>query len=137
MNKNFGVLLLLLAFIFSGVAGAATIENFKARTTQDIVDLCSTPVDDPTYTAAIHFCHGYLIGAFHYYLAESSGPEGKRLVCLPNPPPSRNEAIKMYIEWAKAHPEYMGEAAVDTEFRFLIETWPCEEQSGQSKGGKP
>jgi hypothetical protein len=31
----------------------------------------------------------------------------------------------MFIEWAKAHPEYLNEPPVETEFRFLIETWPC------------
>ena len=54
------------------------------------------------------------------------GPEGVKLVCLPDPPPSRNEAIDMFIQWAKARPQYWKEEAVETEFRFLIEQWPCK-----------
>ena len=58
-------------------------------------------------------------------VAQASGPEGKRMVCPPDPPPSRNASIAMFIEWAQAHPEYLNEPPVETEFRFLIETWPC------------
>ena len=32
----------------------------------------------------------------------------------------------MFIDWAKAHPQYMDESPVETEFRFLMETWPCK-----------
>ena len=34
-------------------------------------------------------------------------------------------AVALLIEWAQAHPEYLNEPPVETEFRFLIETWPC------------
>jgi hypothetical protein len=30
------------------------------------------------------------------------------------------------MEWAKEHPQYMGESPVETEFRFLMEKWPCK-----------
>jgi hypothetical protein len=119
-------MLLIAALTAPGIAGAVTEEDFLVKTTQDLVDLCTVSPNDPLADEAVHFCHGYLVGAYHYYLAESSGPEGKRLVCLPNPPPSRSEAIAMFIEWAKAHPQYMGEAPVETQFRFLMEKWPCK-----------
>jgi hypothetical protein len=45
---------------------------------------------------------------------------------MPDPEPSRNEAIGMFIEWAKSHPQHWQERPVETEFRFLIETWPCK-----------
>ena len=32
----------------------------------------------------------------------------------------------MFVEWAKAHPQYMNELPVETEFRFLMEKWPCK-----------
>jgi len=32
----------------------------------------------------------------------------------------------MFIEWLKTHPQYMGDEAVDTQFRFLMEKWPCK-----------
>ncbi len=78
------------------------------------------------YKEALHFCHGFLVGAFQYYLASVSGPKAKALVCPPDPPPTRNEAIAAFIAWAQAHPQYMSEAPVETEFRFLTERWPCK-----------
>jgi len=48
------------------------------------------------------------------------------MICVPNPKPSRNEAIVMFIELTKAHHQYMNEKPVETEFRFLMEKWPCK-----------
>mgnify|MGYP001817368618 FL=1 len=48
------------------------------------------------------------------------------MVCLPDPPPSRNDIFAMFVEWFNAHPQYLKEKAVETEFRFLMETWPCK-----------
>lgn len=125
--KRILIVVLLIGFCFAPLrAGAVTEEDFKARTTQAIVDLCTASPEDPVQNAAVHFCHGYLLGAFHYYMAETAGDESSRMVCFPNPGPTRNEAVKMFIDWAQAHPEYMQELPVETEFRFLVETWPCK-----------
>jgi len=32
----------------------------------------------------------------------------------------------MFLAWAQAHPQYMNERPVETEFRFLTEKWPCQ-----------
>jgi hypothetical protein len=107
------------------VGAAVTEKDFVADTTQNFLNLCTASVDDPLYHQAVNFCHGYLVGAFQYYAAAAAGPDGVKLVCLPEPPPTRNQAIAMFVEWAKAHPQFMQEKPVDTEFRFLMETWPC------------
>ena len=39
---------------------------------------------------------------------------------------ARNEAIARFLEWAKSNQQYMSERAVEAEFRFLMETWPCK-----------
>jgi len=116
----------LLTLPALALAGAVSEKDFQAQTTEDLINLCTATPDDPLYQQAVNFCHGYLVGAYAYYQAESAGPKGTKLVCLPDPPPSRNEAIKMFIEWAKAHPQYMKERPVETEFRFLMEKWPCK-----------
>jgi hypothetical protein len=103
----------------------ATREEFLVRTTQDFVGICSTSPNDPLYPAAIGFCHGYAVGAYHYYLAETAGPKGAPFVCPPEPPPSRAEILPMFVAWAQANPQYMGERPVDSLFRFLSEKWPC------------
>ena len=107
------------------LSGGATRDEFLVRTTQDYVAICSTSPHDPLYAAAMGFCHGFAVGAYHYYLAEASGPKGTPLVCPPEPPPSRTEILSMFVTWARANPQTMGERPVDSFFRFLAEKWPC------------
>ena len=56
----------------------------------------------------------------------AAGPEGRRLVCMPDPEPSRNEEIARLVKWVQAHPEYFDESPVETEFRYLMQRFPCE-----------
>jgi hypothetical protein len=119
--------LFLVAIVGPGIARAVTDEDFQAKTSQNLLNLCTVPASDPRAQEAIHFCHGYLIGAYHYHIAETAGPDiAKRLVCIPASGVTRNEALAMFVDWAKARPQYMNESPVDTEFRFLIEKWPCK-----------
>jgi len=129
MFKNLLRSLLLVSFLIPALAGAAvTDEDFVLRTTENLVTLCSVSAADPRAREAIQMCEGYMLGAFHFYLATNSkGDRGDmRLVCMPNPPPSRNEAVSMFVEWAKANPQYMNQAPVESEFRFLSAKWPCK-----------
>jgi hypothetical protein len=124
--KEITLILIIAVFVLAPAMAVAVDEtDFEAKTTQNIINLCTASSEDPLFAQAVNFCHGYLVGAYHYHVAQASGPDGERMVCMPEPPPSRNEAIAMFIEWAKAHPEYRNEPPVETEFRFLIETWPC------------
>ena len=125
MRRKTIILLLAAVILFPGFAGAVSEKDFEVQTTENIVILCTTATDDPLYHHAINFCHGYLVGAYHYNEATAKGPAGIQLVCMPDPRPSRNAAIDMFIDWAKAHPQYRGEPPVETEFRFLMEKWPC------------
>ena len=104
---------------------AATPEQFRVRSTADLIEICATPANDSMYSAAISFCHGFAVGAYQYYRASVSGPEGKPFVCLPDPPPSRTEAMQMFVEWARENPQYMGDLPVETLFRWLAAKWPC------------
>lgn len=126
MNQTLARLLLLAAILVPAHAAAVTEEDFKARTTRSLLNLCTASADDPQYREAIHFCHGYLVGAYHYHVAERAGEGAKPLVCPPDPQPTRNAAIAMFIDWARARPQYMDERPVETEFRFLTEKWPCK-----------
>jgi Rap1a immunity proteins len=109
---------------FNVFAAGVMEKDFEVQTTQSLVNLCTASPQDPLYNQAINFCHGYLVGAYHYYEAQASGPKGTRLVSPPEPRPSRNATISMFIEWAKEHPRFMSELPVQTEFRFLTEKWP-------------
>lgn len=126
MYRTLAVFFVVGLLVMPGLVRAVEQIDFEVDTTQNLFNLCTTPASDPLQKEALHFCHGYLIGAYDYYKASTLGPGGKRLVCPPNPAPTRNEAITMFIEWLKTHPQYMGDEAVDTEFRFLMEKWPCK-----------
>ena len=120
--------LTLLTSLFAGSANAfVTEDDFVALKTQNIINLCTATADDPHYREAIHFCQGYLVGAYHFYAAQSANDPLMQTVCYPveGQRPSRNVAIAMFVAWAKKHPEFMNELPVDTEFRFFNETWPC------------
>ena len=126
MRRKTMSFLFLMVFLLPVIAGAVSEKDFEAQTTENIVNLCTAATDDPLYHQAINFCHGYLVGAYHYHEAVSSGPEGARLFCPPDPMPTRNDTIDEFVQWAKAHPQHWGEPAVETEFRFLMEKWPCK-----------
>jgi hypothetical protein len=126
-SKRFyvGACLLWVVFLLPGLAGATDETDFQVVTTKDLIDLCRTSPDEPLYPHAINFCHGYLVGAFHYHEAAAMGPDGQRLVCPPETRPSRNEVINEFIQWAIDRPNLWSETPVETEFRFLMEKWPC------------
>ena len=123
--KTFSLLFVMI-FLLPVFAGAVSEKDFEVQTTENMINLCTASPDDPLYQQAINFCHGYLVGAFHYYEAIASGPAGVQLFCAPDPRPSRNATIEMFIDWAKTHPQYRGEPPVETQFRFLMEKWPCK-----------
>jgi len=120
------IILFMFALLPPVYAGTVTKSDFQVKNTQSLLNLCNVNTDDPLYGQALHFCHGYLVGAFHFYKVSRLGPKSEHLVCVPEPAPSRNDAIDQFISWANAHPEHMHEVPVETEFRFLIETWPCK-----------
>ncbi|AKH37997.1 hypothetical protein BCL69_100834 [Nitrosomonas communis] len=116
---------IIMAGCLTTQSQAATKDNFLARNAQDIIELCTASPADPLYKEAIHFCHGYLVGVYQYQQDFYSNPGLSPLVCPPDPKPSRNQAIANYVEWMKAHPEYLKERAVDTVMKYLIEKFPC------------
>ncbi|MGD8266659.1 MAG: Rap1a/Tai family immunity protein [Desulfobacterales bacterium] len=125
MKKITHILIIAVFVLAPAMAGAVEEQHFEANTTGDIVTLCTVSPDDPLVAEAINFCHGYLLGAYDYYKAATAGPTGIKLVCMDEPRPSRDETVAMFVDWAKDHPQYWDEPAVETEFRFLMETWPC------------
>lgn len=124
--------LAVAALVVAATRADATLtrEDFVVETTQDLIDLCTVADDDPLRLAAIGFCHGYLVGAYQYQQALTDGPKAKPWVCPPSPPPSRVEAVKMFVAWCQANPRYMGDAPVETLGRFLFATWPCAAGTG-------
>jgi hypothetical protein len=127
MKRKLLGFIVMLGILLPGLASSAvTEEDFKVKTTRHLINLCTASPQDEYYEEAIHFCHGYLVGAYQYSLAEFSNDQKDALVCFPEPKPSRNQAVAMFVAWTQAHPQFMTEMPVETEFRFLTEKWPCK-----------
>ncbi len=117
---------LLVSLTFPLLVQAVEKVDFEVKTTKNLLNLCTASPEDNFYAEAVNFCHGYLVGAYHYHNASRSGPNAKQEICVPQPAPSRNDTINNFIAWAKAHPQHHNELPVETEFRFLMTTWPCK-----------
>ncbi len=127
MMRGKWMMLVLAIFLFApGWAYAVSEDDFLMADTGDLLVLCTAPESDPLHKEAVNFCFGFLVGAYHYHVAENTGPNGNPMVCPPEPKPARAQVAKMFIDWLKAHPQYNNEPAVETWFRFLTETYPCK-----------
>ena len=87
--------------------------------------MCDARGTDPSDVAAIHFCEGFIVGAYRYHEAEQLGPRGSRLFCLPTAGVTRDQVVQMFVQWANKNPQYMNERPVDSLVRFAVATWPC------------
>ena len=116
---------LLTAALASATATAVTEQSFLLKTTGDLVALCGVSKDDPDAIAAIHFCHGYMLGLDHYGAA--TGRVFKDVVyCIPeNAHVTRNEAVEMFVKWAATNQQYLSELPIDGLLRWARTTWPC------------
>jgi hypothetical protein len=104
---------------------AATDTDFRVSSTGDLVRLCEAAPTDTMGVAALHFCHGFAVGAFQYHQVVTAASARPRLVCVPSPPPTRNEAVAAFLDWAKRNPQQMSAPPVEGLFRFLAERYPC------------
>ena len=114
-----------LAFLVPFGAHAATEANFGAKTTGDLVELCDATPDNAIGTAAVNFCEGFAQGAVLVEMQNMAAFRGPKPFCMPNPPPSRNEALSEFVKWARGSPDRMSASSTDGLFRFLIERYPC------------
>jgi hypothetical protein len=74
-----------LVFLAPCVSHAATEANFGARTTGDLVELCTATPDNAIGTAAVNFCEGFAQGAVSVEMQNQAAFRGPKLFCLPNP----------------------------------------------------
>jgi Rap1a immunity proteins len=106
-------------------ARAASEANFTLGSTGDLVALCSATPDNGIGTAALNFCEGYLHGAVTVEMLNMAGFRGLKVFCLPNPPPTRSEAMSEFVAWAQAAPDRMSQPPTDGVFGFLRQRYPC------------
>lgn len=114
-----------LVLLASGASYAATEANFGPNTTGDLVELCTATPDNGIGTAAVNFCEGFAQGAVLVELQNQAAFRGPKLFCLPNPPPSRNQALSEFVAWARSSPDRLAQSSTDGFFRFMSERYPC------------
>ena len=112
MKGKWSILVLVAFLCTPGWALAVSQDDFELDTAADLVELCTAPETDPLHREAISFCYGFLVGSFHYHVAEYGGIEKSPFICPPEPPPPRAQIIKEYMDWSKKHPQYMNEEAM-------------------------
>lgn len=123
---------LLLLALAGGLAAAAparaevTAENFRGGRTADLVALCGDPAGDRNHTAALAYCHGFLVAAAQYHASTTGLDRPLRPVfCVPNPQPTLNQVTESFVRWAQGNPQHNGEKAIDGVMRFAAATYPC------------
>jgi hypothetical protein len=118
---------LMLLGVWPSAAFAVEVQDFQMETTQDLLDVCAVDASDPLVTEAIHFCHGFFVGALQYHQSVV-GPDMKPLICAPEGV-TRNEVIQAFIYWGRAHKDdaaLMGELPVVGAVRAAEDRWPCQ-----------
>ena len=115
--------------LWPSLASAIEKRDFWISDTVDLLDLCTTPVDDPLRSQAINYCMAYLDGAVDYHDAISDHKDMKRLICYPNTA-SLEEGVLVFIAWAQANQsdkKLMDEPTVIGVVRALEAKWPCDQ----------
>ncbi len=116
-----------LSIVFSAARAEVTEENFQIDTTKDLIALCSVDASDPNAVAAIHMCHGYVMGLIHFHILIGRVLEGS-VFCMDDAQrPSRDAAIAKLVAWSRNHPEHDSKEAVNGVVQWAAETYPCSE----------
>lgn len=103
-----------------------TAENFLLKTTADLIALCSVDGKGKDDVAAIHFCHGYLVGLTQFHAVVNKLFEGKIYCVNDKNRPSRNDAIAMFVKWGKSNAQYHKELPLNGLLRWAGEAYPCD-----------
>ncbi len=100
--------------------------SFDIRSFNDLTSVCGMPSEHPLGAAAKSLCSGYLAGVLDFHMLDTAGTRRNyRLVCLPQPVPSRAAVIDEMLGWAHDHPKSLGEPAPNGVLRFFASAYPC------------
>ncbi len=97
--------------------------------TLDLLELCTTPADDPLRRESINYCMAYIDGAVDYHDAITDHEKLKRLICYPNTA-NLEQGVLVFIDWAQtnqADKKLMDEPTVIGVVRALAAKWPCDQ----------
>jgi hypothetical protein len=102
------------------------LDDFRLRTAQDLVDVCTLEPGHEHHEVAMAFCYGFFEGATHYDDALGESGMHPDLVCEPDNV-TRSQAVTAVVDYLSANPQYTNEPPIDAAFRALMDKWPCPE----------
>ena len=113
----------------SAQQNAITGDTFTAGTTGALARLCAANAQEASYAAAVHFCHGVMVGT-----GQTSDSMNKRQgtrpgFCLPSPSPTLDQVAASFVAWSAANPQFEGLRASDGLLRFAAAQYPCAARS--------
>jgi len=117
----------LVAAAALGAARAEEERHFLLDTAGDLARLCGTSTDSPLFGAAIHMCHGYLLGVHHFHEALSAEVE-ESVYCVDDvePTPTRDEVTADFVTWMDANPAAAEAEALDGLLQWASQAYPCQ-----------
>ena len=115
----------LSAMVSQQGLASVTEDSFRLDTFKDLVTLCGVEASDPNAAAAIHMCHGYVIGLVHFHELVGRALEGTVYCMADDQRPTRDAAIEMLVSWSGDHPEYDSDEAIDGVLRWAAAKYPC------------
>jgi hypothetical protein len=122
--------ILALALVGAGPAmaqaPAAGGRGSHTATVGELATLCAVPATDPSFAHASGLCRGFIAGFAQYHAAMTQpGTRHRPLFCVPDPPPTSEQAASAFATWARGNPQRANELAVDGLARWFIATYPC------------
>lgn len=128
MKHRILILIAAISFLLPSHAGAnVSEENFKIDTTADLVALCGVSAEDPNAVAAIHMCHGYVMGLVHMHILLGRPLDGRFFCVSDEERPTRDQFIASFVGWSQARPENQSEEAANGVLQWVADTYPCNE----------
>lgn len=111
----------------SGAALAADPEDFGFDTTEDLYEVCSTPVDVPEHVPAALACRAFIEATVQYHDQIVGREDVKRLVCY-DETTTIQEAREVFVDWGKKNmrnKKLKSEQPVVGLMRSLSKAYPC------------
>jgi len=100
------------------------LDDYQLDSAKDLYDVCTVPPSNPDHAVAKAFCVGYFEGGIHLHDALAAADDFPKIACAPDTT-TRKELVEVFVEFAKANPQYHNEPAMDAVFRAVVSKWPC------------
>ncbi|MEM9784557.1 MAG: Rap1a/Tai family immunity protein [Pseudomonadota bacterium] len=95
-------------------------------TAGDLAALCGSDPSSPNYSAAIHMCQGYILGAHHFHEALGVAMEDD-VYCEERrqPTPTRDAVMMEFAAWMEENPQFAESEALEGLMAYASAAFPC------------